>query len=102
MESRTVSLRNGLFSVELRQSGSGEPLLFLHGSGGVREGRYLDMLAQRFTVYAPSHPGFGESDVLEPIHAYSALPLFYHDPMDELGWESAHLLCPSLGCCLAP
>ncbi len=101
MESRTISLRNGLFSVELRQSGSGEPLLFLHGSGGVRQGRYLDMLAERFTVYVPSHPGFGGSDGLDRIDDIIDLALFYHDLMDELGLESAHLLGHSLGGMLA-
>ena len=101
MESRTISLRNGLFSVELRQGGSGEPLLFLHGSGGVRHGRYLDMLAETFTVYAPSHPGFGESDGLEHIDDIIDLALFYHDLMDELELESAHLLGHSLGGMLA-
>ena len=101
MESRTVSLRNGLFSVELRQGGSGEPLLFLQGPGGVRHGRYLDMLAETFTVYAPSHPGFGESDGLEHIDDIIDLALFYHDLMDELALDSAHLLGHSLGGMLA-
>ena len=101
MESRTVSLRNGLFSVEVQQGGSGEPLLFLHGSGGVRHGRYLDMLAETFTVYVPSHPGFGESDGLEHIDDIIDLALFYHDLMDELDLESAHLLGHSLGGMLA-
>ncbi len=101
MESRTVSVRKGLFSVELRQGGSAEPLLFLHGSGGVREGRYLDMLAEHFTVYAPSHPGFGESDGLDHIDDIIDLALFYHDLMDELELESAHLLGHSLGGMLA-
>ncbi len=101
MESRTVSVRNGMFSVELRQSGAGEPLLFLHGSGGVRKGPYLDMLAEHFTVYAPSHPGFGESSGLDHIDDIIDLALFYHDLMDELGLESAHLLGHSLGGMLA-
>ena len=97
MESRSVNIRDGLFNLELLQGGSGDPLLFLHGSGGVREGPYLNMLAEQFTVYAPSHPGFGGSDGLEHIDDIIDLALFYHDVMDELGLESAHILGHSLG-----
>ncbi len=45
--------------VEMHSGGSGPPLLFLHGGGGF--GTYdptSSALAERFTVYAPSHPGF--------------------------------------------
>ena len=45
--------------VELHIGGSGPPLLFLHGGEGF--GTYdptTGPLAERFTVYAPSHPGF--------------------------------------------
>ena len=49
MESRSIKIRDGLFNLELLQGGSGDPLLFLHGSGGVRQGPYLDLLATHFT-----------------------------------------------------
>ena len=101
MESRTVSVRNGLFSAHVLQGGSGEPLLFLHGAGGLHEGQYLDQLAERFTVYAPSHPGFGASEGLEHIDDVIDLALYYHDFMDELGIESAHLVGHSMGGMLA-
>ncbi len=101
MDKRSISIRDGLFNLELAQAGSGHPLLFLHGSGGVRWGPYLDMLAERFTVYVPSHPGFGGSDGLEHIDDILDLALFYHDVMDELGLESAHLVGHSLGGMLA-
>ena len=64
MEERTISVRNDRFKAQLFQSGSGEPLLFLHGAGGLHRGAYLDQLAEQFTVYAPVHPGFGESEGL--------------------------------------
>jgi pimeloyl-ACP methyl ester carboxylesterase len=97
MEVRSIKIRDGLFNLELLQGGSGDPLLFLHGSGGVRQGPYLDMLAEHFTVYAPSHPGFGASDGIERIDDIIDLALFYHDVMDELGLESAHIVGHSLG-----
>ena len=47
--------------INVRRSGRGEPLLFLHGAQGLRRQRAsgLDALAQRFDVIAPDHPGFG-------------------------------------------
>jgi len=101
MENQSVSLHDGECNVDLLQGGSGDPLLFLHGSGGVRRGPYLDLLAQKFTVYAPSHPGFGKSDGLEKVDDIIDLALFYHDLMDELGLASAHVLGHSLGGMLA-
>lgn len=97
MERRSISLRGGLFSVELVEGGSGDPLLFLHGSGGLRPGPYLDLLAEKFHVIAPSHPGFGATTGLDEIDDIIDLALFYHDLMDELEIESAHIVGHSLG-----
>ena len=101
MELRDVSLRDGMFRAHLLQGGSGEPLLFLHGASGLHEGEYLDLLAQRFTVYAPWHPGFGASEGSEHIEDIIDLALYYHDLMDELGLESAHVVGHSMGGMLA-
>jgi pimeloyl-ACP methyl ester carboxylesterase len=101
MEKRTLSVRDGTFSIELLQGGSGDPLLFLHGSGSLREGEYLDRLAERFTVYAPWHPGFGASTGLDEVDDVIDLALFYHDFMDEIGLASAHVVGHSLGGMLA-
>ncbi len=101
METRVISLRDGMFQAHILQGGSGEPLLFLHGSGGLREGEYLDLLARQFTVYAPWHPGFGPSVGIEHIDDIIDFALYYHDLMDELGLESAHIVGHSLGGMLA-
>lgn len=101
MESRTLSLRDGMFKAHVEVGGAGEPLLFLHGSGGLRRGGYLDDLAERFTLYAPEHPGFGASEGIEHIDDIIDLALYYHDLMDKLGLESAHVVGHSLGGMLA-
>jgi pimeloyl-ACP methyl ester carboxylesterase len=101
MERSTVSVRNGLFQADVLQGGSGDPLLFLHGAGGLHEGQYLEQLAERFTVYAPSHPGFGASEGFEHIDDIIDLALYYHDFMDELGIASAHIVGHSMGGMLA-
>ena len=101
MESRTISVRGGMFTPTLLQAGPGEPLLFLHGSGSLHEGAYLDMLAERFTVYAPYHPGFGPTEGFDHIEDIIDLALYYHDVLDALGLESAHVVGHSLGGMLA-
>jgi pimeloyl-ACP methyl ester carboxylesterase len=101
MESTIVSVRGGMFRAAVAKAGAGDPLLFLHGSAGLRQGEYLELLAKQFAVYAPSHPGFGESEGLEHIEDIIDLALYYHDLMDELGLESAHVVGHSLGGMLA-
>src|SRR5437773_4224101 len=48
--------------LQLRQGGTGEPLLVLHGELGVPGWlRAYELLARNFTVHVPSLPGFGQS-----------------------------------------
>jgi pimeloyl-ACP methyl ester carboxylesterase len=97
METRTISVRDGMFTPTLLQGGTGEPLLYLHHSGGLQEAPFLDMLAETFTVYAPHHPGWGPSEGLEHIEDIVDMALYYHDVLDALGLESAHVVGHSIG-----
>jgi pimeloyl-ACP methyl ester carboxylesterase len=101
MDKRMLSIRDGKFTAETYSAGKGEPLIFLHGSGGPLRGAYLDMLAEKFMVYAPVHPGYGESEGFEHIEDIIDQALYYHDYMDALGIESAHIVGHSLGGMLA-
>jgi pimeloyl-ACP methyl ester carboxylesterase len=49
------------FRIRYFESGSGEPLVYLHGAGGLRLSPALDRLSERFHVYAIEQPGFGAS-----------------------------------------
>src|SRR5215471_5058018 len=99
----TQKLLNGKFSIELHQFGaSGEPLLFLHGAGGLTGvRRFMENLSKDFKVYAPHFPGYGESTGNEHIDDVIDAALFYHELMDELGIASANIVGHSMGGMLA-
>ena len=88
--------------VHLLKGGAGEPLLLLHGSGG-NEGalRYAQALADRYTVYMPSHPGFGQSDRPEWLENMVDLACFYNWFLEKQGLDGAHCIGFSLGGYLA-
>src|SRR5262249_30571489 len=83
MEEKMVPVRNGMFETKLRTDGSGAPLLFLHGAGGLRGwDPFLVELAQHFTVYAPAHPGFETSTGLDHIDDIIDMVVYYNDLLD--------------------
>ena len=85
-------------SIELLRGGTGETLLFLHGAGGIKEwSPYLDALAEKYDVLAPSHPGFGASDNPDWLDSMSDLAFFYLDLLEELDLRDVHLVGNSLG-----
>jgi len=61
---RRDTTKLGDVELELFEGGSGPSLLFLHGGGGPVAGApFMDRLAAKFHVIAPSHPGFGGSNL---------------------------------------
>jgi pimeloyl-ACP methyl ester carboxylesterase len=98
----TQKLLNGKFSLEMQTYGSGEPLLFLHGAGGLNPVEpFLEELGKSFKVYAPQFPGYGESTGNEHIDDITDAVLFYHELMDELGIPTANIMGHSMGGMLA-
>src|SRR5215813_7510477 len=97
-ESKMVSVRNGMFDAQVTQTGAGEPLVYLHGGGGFPGwAPFLDELAKDFTVYAPMHPGWGESTGLEHLDDVIDMALYYLDLFDALGLSNLNVLGSSLG-----
>ena len=96
------SIGGGRFSVEMFTYGSGEPLLFLHGAGGLFEPNpALEELGRDFKVIAPHLPGFGESTGAELIDDVIDAALFYHQLMDDMHLDSACIVGESMGGMLA-
>lgn len=84
--------------LEFFQAGSGAPLLFLHGLDGL-EGAApaLRDLARSFTVYAPSHPGFGASAGAPQLTRVDDLGYFYLDMLDQLALDRPVVVGTSFG-----
>jgi pimeloyl-ACP methyl ester carboxylesterase len=89
-------------TIQLRRAGRGEPLLFLHPSGGAGRWRpYHELLSDSFDVVAPDCPGFGGSDALEGIEGVDDLVYFLLDLLDRLELERPHVVGASFGGWLA-
>ena len=95
---RTVSVRDGAFSIVLREAGEGEPLLYLHNMA-VQDDWYpfMDQLAKHYRVLAPLFPGFGESTGLGLIDDPVDTVVYHNDLLDELDIESAFVIGHELG-----
>ncbi|MEX0409017.1 alpha/beta hydrolase [Aquibium sp. LZ166] len=84
--------------IRMMRKGKGEPLLFLHGATGVpRWLPFMDMLAEKYDLIVPEHPGFGASDTPDWLDNIGDLAFFYLDLIDHLGLDKVHLLGTSIG-----
>lgn len=61
------------FRIRYLEAGQGEPLVYLHGAGGLRPSRAHDLLAERFHLFAFEVPGFGASAVNERSRSFQEL-----------------------------
>jgi pimeloyl-ACP methyl ester carboxylesterase len=85
-------------TVEVIERGQGRPLLFLHpGIGIERTAPVLDHLARDARVIAPSHPGFGRSEVARWMSTVDDLAYFYLDFLKALDLRDAIVVGVSLG-----
>jgi len=92
---------NGI-RVEVIERGRGRPLLFLHpGIGLDGAAPALDRLAERASVIAPSHPGFGASEQPRAFDTIDDLAYFYLDLLDQLDLTDTIVVGVSLGAWIA-
>src|SRR5215510_6291269 len=96
---RTLSVWDGQITTRVHIAGSGEPVVFLHGPTGLQWDPFLDGLADRFTVYAPEHPGTtpGDPDGIAPLDHLWDLVVYYDEVFDGLGLEAPALVGHSFG-----
>jgi pimeloyl-ACP methyl ester carboxylesterase len=94
---RIVELQAGKWKTRVLAAGEGEPLVFLHGAGGLVWDPVLDALAERYRVIAPEHVGSGGSQGLEHLEDVLDLVLYYAELFDALGLPSVSLMGHSFG-----
>jgi pimeloyl-ACP methyl ester carboxylesterase len=84
--------------IQLRRGGTGDPLVYLHSAAGEGEGlTFLNDLAEHFTVYAPTFPGFNESEGIEQIDDMEDVVFYLLDLLDRLTLDAPHVVGLSLG-----
>jgi pimeloyl-ACP methyl ester carboxylesterase len=89
-------------TIELARAGEGPTLLFLHSVDGIDpSARWFELLAERFHVIAPWHPGFGHSELPPEFRSVDDLALFYLELARELEIAEATLVGVSFGGWLA-
>ncbi|HIM37384.1 MAG TPA: alpha/beta hydrolase [Dehalococcoidia bacterium] len=88
--------------IHLMKGGSGDPLLILHGAGG-NPGwiRYVQELADHYTVYIPSHPGYGQSERPDWLETMNDMACFYTWFMEKQGLDGSRAIGFSMGGWLA-
>ena len=97
MNGRMIETRRGV-KVRVLEAGSGAPLVFMHGAGGLfADNPFLDQLAEHYHVFAPEFPGFGESTDEELLEDMLDFTLHGWDVVNELGLSKPHIVGHSMG-----
>jgi pimeloyl-ACP methyl ester carboxylesterase len=92
---------NGI-RIETIDHGSGPPLLFLHPGIGIDpKAPVFDLLARNHRVIAPTHPGFGNSDLPKGISTVDDLSYFYLDLLEALDLSEIAIIGVSFGAWIA-
>lgn len=96
--SRTVTVWDPPIEATVFEEGEGEPVLYLHGGGGVTSSDPLvAALAEHRRVVAPRHPGFVDPDDLDELRDVHDLALYHDELLDALGLDSVAVVGHSFG-----
>ncbi len=88
--------------IDIIDRGAGRPLLFLHPENGIDPAlAAIDELAKGARVIAPTHPGYGCSELPKGMRTVDDLSYFYLDMLDLLELRDLAVVGVSLGAWLA-
>ena len=88
--------------IECIERGAGPPLLFLHAENGIEPAAaVIAELAQHARVIAPTHPGFGRSELPQGMRSVDDLSYFYLDLLDQLDLRDVTVVGVGLGAWIA-
>lgn len=95
-ERKTIKIAG--FELEYHETGNGPPLLYLHAGGGFRPMHPgMPHLAARRRVIAPSHPGFGRSELPHWLNSVDDFAHIYLELVQRLELEDVLLIGASIG-----
>jgi pimeloyl-ACP methyl ester carboxylesterase len=84
--------------IDFIDRGSGPPLLFLHAENGIDPAAAaIDELAKSAHVIAPTHPGYGRSEIPKGMRSIDDLSYFYLDMLDQLDLRDLTVVGVGLG-----
>ena len=84
--------------IDVVRKGSGQSLLLLHGGGGpIAQMPFADRLAEKFEIFAPTHPGFNGSKIPKHFTRVDDLVFLYLDLLEELNLTDVVLMGFSMG-----
>jgi pimeloyl-ACP methyl ester carboxylesterase len=88
----------GRTQVQMFSGGTGPPLLFLHdGAGNPGWLPFHEKLAQRYTVYVPSMPGFNNTEWPDWVNSITDVAHFNQEMVQNLGFGQYILMGVSMG-----
>ncbi|MBO0690704.1 MAG: alpha/beta hydrolase [Candidatus Dormibacteraeota bacterium] len=97
VDERWLPVAGGAIQARVLVAGRGDPVLFLHGAGGLLWDPFLEALAGGHTVYAVEHPGARDSEALRRLRGIWELVLFYDEVLDALELQQTAVVGHSFG-----
>ena len=88
-------------SVEIRETGSGPALLFIHGFEGPMDAPFIESLGSDHRVVLPTHPGFGGTQSIRALQDIHNVAIVYEGILDALDIDTADVVGHSLGAMFA-
>ena len=100
---QTLTVWQDRVPLRVHVKGDGPAVMFFHGPWGLTWSAFLDALAQRFTVYAPEHPGTtpGAPDAIYDVDSLWDLVLCYDELLEQLRLPEVVLAGHSFGAMMA-
>lgn len=96
METKTIDTHH--IPVRYFEGGKGQPLVYLHGAGGIlASDPILTKLAEKYHVYAPLLPGYGDSKECGELRDMLDITLHTADVVDAFGLKDPILVGHSMG-----
>src|SRR5262245_13472534 len=84
--------------LELHDIGQGAPALWLHGGQGFNpKHAFVDLIAAKRRLIAPSHPGFGRSSLPDWLDSVDDIAHVYLELLDKLELRSVDIVGHSIG-----